>query len=59
MPEKAVNNDIELLEHLTEAQTNIKNELSKVIVGQEEVIDNLQDSPFVKMVDLVVKNAIK
>jgi len=41
MPEKVVNNDIELLEHLTEAQSKIKNELSKVIVGQEEVIDNL------------------
>jgi type IV pilus assembly protein PilB len=26
---------------------------------EEEIIDNLQDSPFVKMVDLVIKNAIK
>ena len=25
----------------------------------EDVVDNLQDSPFVKMVDLVIKNAIK
>jgi type IV pilus assembly protein PilB len=29
------------------------------IQEEEEPIDNLQDSPFVKMVDLVIKNAIK
>jgi type II secretory ATPase GspE/PulE/Tfp pilus assembly ATPase PilB-like protein len=29
------------------------------IEEEEEIIDNLQDSPFVKMVDLVIKNAIK
>ena len=29
------------------------------IEDEEEIIDNLQDSPFVKMVDLVIKNAIK
>jgi type IV pilus assembly protein PilB len=28
-------------------------------IEEEEIIDNLQDSPFVKMVDLVIKNAIK
>ena len=41
MPEKVVNNDIELLEHLTDAQKKIKDELAKVIVGQESIIDNL------------------
>ncbi|MDY6881762.1 MAG: ATPase, T2SS/T4P/T4SS family [Thermodesulfobacteriota bacterium] len=28
-------------------------------IDEEEVIDNFQDSPFVKMVDLLIKNAIK
>jgi len=41
MPEKVVNNDIKLLEHLTDAQKKIKDELAKVIVGQESIIDNL------------------
>ena len=41
MPEKVVNNDIELLEHLTDAQKKIKDKLAKVIVGQESIIDNL------------------
>jgi type IV pilus assembly protein PilB len=29
------------------------------VIQEEEEIDHLQDSPFVKMVDLVIKNAIK
>ena len=41
MPENVPNNDLELLEHLSRAQKKIKDELAKVIVGQESVIDNL------------------
>ena len=56
--------------HPETAITDVSEELAKEdflefypeeeeIEEDEEIIDNLQDSPFVKMVDLVIKNAIK
>ncbi|UCF82253.1 MAG: Flp pilus assembly complex ATPase component TadA [Desulfobacteraceae bacterium] len=56
--------------HPETAVANVSEELAKEdflefypeeeeIEEEEEIIDNLQDSPFVKMVDLVIKNAIK
>jgi type IV pilus assembly protein PilB len=56
--------------HPESAITDVSEELAKEdflefypeeeeIEEDEEIIDNLQDSPFVKMVDLVIKNAIK
>ena len=56
--------------HPETAIANVSEELAKEdflefypeeeeIEEEEEIIDNLQDSPFVKMVDLVIKNAIK
>ena len=41
MPDKPSKSDIELLEKLASSRTRIKNELAKVIVGQDAVIDNL------------------
>ncbi|MCE5251730.1 MoxR family ATPase [bacterium] len=41
MPVHAPKDDIMLLERLTGAQKKIKNELAKVIVGQNSIIDNL------------------
>ena len=41
MPETVRTDDIQLLERLTDAQKKIKRELAKVIVGQEEIIENL------------------
>lgn len=34
-------NDLEIVEKLSKAVSNIKQEISKVIVGQEEIVDNL------------------
>ena len=41
MPETVRTDDIQLLERLTDAQNKIKRELAKVIVGQDEIIENL------------------
>jgi MoxR-like ATPase len=41
-------NDIELVEDLQKSIANIKKEVSKVIIGQEEVIDNLLTSLLAK-----------
>ncbi len=41
MPDKPSKSDIELLEKLASSRMSIKNELAKVIVGQDAVIDNL------------------
>ena len=41
MVEKVETSDIELLEHLTSSYRNIKDEIAKTIVGQDEVIENL------------------
>jgi MoxR-like ATPase len=36
-----INNDVELVEKLSGSVKNIKKEISKIIIGQEEIIDNL------------------
>ncbi len=41
MPEKIKNTHIELLEHLSASKNKIKNEVAKVIVGQDSIIENL------------------
>ncbi len=35
MPENIIDTDIELLEHLASSRNKIKNEIAKIIVGQE------------------------
>ncbi|MFC1537849.1 AAA family ATPase [Candidatus Latescibacterota bacterium] len=41
MPEKIKSPDIELLENLAESRKRITNEVAKVIVGQNEIVENL------------------
>ena len=41
MPENIIDTDIELLEHLASSRNKIKNEIAKIIVGQDSVIENL------------------
>ena len=41
MPEKIKSTDIELLENLVSSKNRIKEEIRKVIVGQDSIIDNL------------------
>jgi len=41
MPEKIQNTDIELLEHLASSRNKIKDEVAKVIVGQDSIVENL------------------
>ena len=41
MPEKLKNTHIELLEHLSASKNKIKNEVAKVIVGQDYIVENL------------------
>lgn len=48
------NNDIELAEKFNNSVKQIKNELAKVIVGQQEIIDNLLVSLFCKGHSLLI-----
>ena len=41
MPENIIDTDIELLEHLASSRNKIKDEIAKIIVGQDSVIENL------------------
>ena len=46
MPERTGTNDTELVEKLKEAYGSIKNQLSMVIIGQDEIIDQMMISLF-------------
>jgi MoxR-like ATPase len=48
MPKKSKNTDVEAVENLPNIFKNIKKEIAKTIVGQEEVIDQLLISLFAK-----------
>ena len=41
MPENIIDTDIELLEHLASSRNKIKDEIAKIIVGQDSVIENM------------------
>ncbi|MFC1692694.1 AAA family ATPase [Candidatus Latescibacterota bacterium] len=41
MSEKVMQDDIELLEHLSSSYKKIKNEMARIIVGQDEIVENL------------------
>ena len=47
-------NDVQLVEKLKSSYTDIKNEISKVIVGQDEIISNILISIFSKGHSLLV-----